>query len=91
MIFKYFVKFKLDNNYRTRYIKAKSYKQATIKLLDDYKANKITFLEFQGDPLPSRQSTSVELVRKANEAKEKKRKGAFKYFQLTGKTIFEKM
>lgn len=90
MLLKYFIKFKLNNVSHTRYIKARSYKQAIIKLIDSYKTNDITYVEFQGDPLPTRQLTAIELLQKENEAKEKKRKGAIKYYQLTGKTVFDK-
>ena len=90
MWLKYCIKFKYNNSYLTSYVKAKSINDAFTRLLKTNKANTITSMEILGDPLPSRQDTAAELLKKKNEAKEKKRKGAIKYYQLTGKTVFDK-
>lgn len=47
-------------------------------------------MELLGDPLPSRQDNATHLIKKQNEAKERKRKGAIKYYQLTGKSVVDK-
>jgi hypothetical protein len=90
MILKYFIRFKLNNTTRTRYIKARSYHQAITKLINSYKVNDITYIAFEGDPLPSRQLTSSELIQKKNDANEAKRRGALKYYQMTGKNALNK-
>ena len=90
MFFKYFIKFKYNNQYVTRYIRAKSNKDAILRLMKDHKDNTITSIELLGEPLPSRQDNATHLIKKKNEAKEKKRKGAIKYYQLAGKTVFDK-
>lgn len=47
-------------------------------------------MQLLGDPLPSRQDNATHLIKKQNEAKEKRRKGAIKYYQLAGKSVVEK-
>jgi hypothetical protein len=90
MLLKYFVKFKYRNSERTQYIKARCIHDAIIKLLDKHKKNSITAISIEGDPLPTRQLTATELIKKKEEAKKRKRQGAIKYYQLTGKTVFDK-
>lgn len=90
MFFKYFIKFKYCNQNKTTYIKARCVHDAIIKLLDKHKKNSITAVSIEGDPLPTRQLTATELIKKKEEAKERKRQGAIKYYQLTGKTVFDK-
>lgn len=90
MILKYFINFKINNTSHTRYIKAKTYREATKKLIDHYKDKDITYISFEGDPLPNRQLNAVELLKKQNEAKERKRKGAIRYYQLSGKSVLDK-
>jgi len=90
MLLKYFVKFKYRNSERTQYIKARCVHDAIIKLLDKHKKNSITAISIEGDPLPTRQLTATELIKKKEEAKERKRQGAIKYYQMTGQTVFDK-
>tara|TARA_R110000868_G_C10651936_1_gene745041 strand:+ start:76 stop:348 length:273 start_codon:yes stop_codon:yes gene_type:complete len=90
MILKYFIKFKINNTFRTRYIKAKTYKQATHKLLDHYKDKDITYISFEGEPLPNRKENATLILKKKMEAKERKRKGAIKYFQKSGIHVIDK-
>ena len=90
MFLKYFFKFKYCNQNKTTYIKAKDTHSAILKLLATYKRNSITAISIEGDPLPTRQLTATELIKKKEEAKERKRQGAIKYYQLTGKTVFDK-
>ena len=87
---KYFIKFKYLDQERTQYIKARSKQEAFIKLLKANNINSISSMTIEGDPLPTRQDTAAELIKKKEEAKERKRKGAIKYYQLTGKTVFDK-
>lgn len=90
MLLKYFVKFKYRNSERTQYIKARCIHDAIIKLLDKHKKNSITAISIEGDPLPTRQDNATQLIKKKEEAKERKRKGAIKYYQLTGNYVNQK-
>ena len=90
MILKYFIKFKINNTFRTRYIKARTYKQAIHKLLDHYKDKDITFISFEGEPLPNRKENATLILKKKIDAKERKRKGAIKYFQKSGIHVIDK-
>lgn len=47
-------------------------------------------MEMLGEPLPTRKDNAAYLIKQKNEAKERKRKGAIKYFQLTSKTVVDK-
>jgi hypothetical protein len=90
MFFKYFIKFKYCNQSKTTYIKAKDNHSAILKLLETYKKNSITAISIEGDPLPTRQDNATHLIKKKEEAKERKRKGAIKYYQLTGNYVNQK-
>jgi len=90
MILKYFIKFKINNTFRTRYIKARTYKQAIQKLLEHYKDGIITYISFEGEPLPNRKDNALILLKKKIDAKERKRKGAIKYFQKSGIHVIDK-
>jgi len=87
---KYFVKFKANNQYFTRYIKAKSYKDAIVRLINGHKVNAIKSIEFLGDPLPSRQLSASDIIKKDNELKERRKQGRKKYYQLTGQSVFQR-
>lgn len=87
---KYFVKFKYRNQELTRYVKARCVHDVFIKLLESHRKDSITSITIEGDPLPTRQFTASELIKQKEEAKERKRKGAIKYYQMTGKTVFDK-
>ncbi len=90
MFFKYFFTFKYCNQNKTAYIRAKDTHSAILKLLKTYKKNSITALDIEGDPLPTRQDTATKLIKKKEEAKERRKKGAIKYYQMTSKTVFDK-
>ena len=90
MILKYFIKFKINNTFRTRYIKARTYREAAHKLLDHYKGESITYISFEGEPLPNRKDNATLILKKKLEAKERKRKGAIKYFQKSGIHVIDK-
>lgn len=90
MWLKYCIKFKYNNYYLTSYVKAKSINDAFTRLLKSNKSNTITSMEILGEPLPTRKDNAAHLIKQKNEAKERKRKGAIKYFQLTGKTVVDK-
>ena len=90
MILKYFIKFKINNTFKTRYIKARTYREAAHKLLDHYKDGIITFISFEGEPLPNRKDNATLLLKKKIDAKERKRKGAIKYFQKSGIHVIDK-
>lgn len=90
MRFKYFIRFKNKNIFCTRYIRARSYKQAITKLIDQYNVNDITHIEFKGDPIPTDKTNTIAEVKKKNEAKERKKLGAIKYYQLTDKYVNSK-
>lgn len=87
---KYFTKFKYLGQDRTKYVKAYSTDEVFAKLFKTHKANSITSITIEGDPLPSRQYNASEILKKEKEAKERKRKGAIKYYQMTGKYVNQK-
>jgi len=90
MILKYFIKFKIEGRFHTRYIKARTYREAAHKLLDHYKDKDITHISFEGEPLPNRKENATLILKKKIDAKERKRKGAIKYFQKSGIHVIDK-
>jgi len=87
---KYFIKFKYLDQERTQYIKARSKQEAFIKLLKANNINSISSMTIEGDPLPTRKDVAKKIVQEKESTKRKKRQGAIKYYQLTGKTVFDK-
>jgi len=87
---KYFIKFKYLDQKRTQYIKARSKQEAFIKLLKANNVNCISSMTIEGDPLPTRQDIAAQLIKKKEQIKEKRRKSAIKYYQMTGKSVFDK-
>lgn len=87
---KYFIKFKYLDQERTQYIKARSKQEAFIKLLKANNVNSISSMTIEGDPLPTRKDVAKKIVQEKKSTKRKKRQGAIKYYQSTGKTVFDK-
>ena len=83
MRFKYCIKFNYLGNYRTKYVKARTKKEALIAVLNAHKVDSIKSMEIIGEPLPTCTGVATYLTRRKKEANEKKRKErCHKYYAL---------
>lgn len=93
MRFKYPIRFRRASVDQKQFIKARSLNEAYIKLLKKNKVGSITLIALDGQPVPTTKHTAAQLIRRKNKEKESKAKqlqGMFRYFEITGKSVFDK-